>query len=56
MSDESFFSPNHTPPPKPPRRPGDPPFAFPCGPDRFRCELRNDVEYGIIEAQFVRVG
>ena len=50
MTDEPFYAPNRTPPPRQPQ-PGERLFEFRRGFDRWRCELRDDGVSGV-DAQF----
>jgi hypothetical protein len=51
MTDDPFYAPNRTPSPPGQPQPGERLFEFFRGHDRFRCELRDNGDFGI-EAQF----
>jgi hypothetical protein len=53
VADEPLYAPNAKPLPPRVARPGEPPFAFLRGHDRFACELRYHGEWGV-EAQFLK--
>ena len=53
MSDQPFYTPNHTPTPLRQPQPGVRMFAFRRGHDRFLCDLRDDGPHGV-DARFLQ--